>query len=334
MKCAPVGIITLNRYECLKTCIDSLRKNDLAQNTEVYISVDYLPDQKYYDGYNKVKKYLKGEIDGFKNVNVVFHEKNLGAYNNLEFLISWIEKKYDKYIILEDDTEVSYSFLDFCDKGLEMFEQDDTVLAINASDYVWCGKGYTPPVRRASNGEASIEKRQLLFHAAAFWKSKRDCLVHFCNTNEIVQIAHDVGVMRKLHKKSKTFFYQYLKRVLFGGKRLLPWDNGSIVLIDLVWDIYMMIYDKYVICPVKPLIRDLGVEGNGINYVETFPNAYELRNRELYNKHEYQYTHTNVIKINNDEIKLHDMNLGLTWYSKFKSLIQLFCFMFFNKIIR
>lgn len=331
MTCAPVGIITLNRYDCLKACIDSLIKNDLAKDTEVYISVDYFPDKKYYEGYTNVKKYLNGKIEGFKNIHVKFHENNLGVYSNLEFLIKWMEEKHDVYIILEDDTEVSYCFLEFCNKGLQLFKNDDSILAINASDYVWCGGGYTPPVRTVREEESSVEKRQLLFHASAFWKSKRDRLIRFCNTNEIIEIAHDIGIMYRLHKKSKTFFYQYLKRVLFGKKKLLPWDNGSIVLIDFVWDIYMLVYDKYVICPIVPLIRDLGVEGNGLNYVETFSNAYELKNRELFNEHEYQYTHIDIVKINNDEIRLHDMNLGLTWYSKLKSIMQLFCFKLFSK---
>ena len=55
---APILITTLNRYECLRRCIESLQKNSWADKTELFISVDYPPTDKYVDGYNKIKKYL------------------------------------------------------------------------------------------------------------------------------------------------------------------------------------------------------------------------------------------------------------------------------------
>ena len=92
---APIIIPTLNRYEHLRRCIESLGKNTLANETEIYISLDYPPSDKYIEGYNKVYQYLKSNsIDGFKEVHIFFQEKNLGPTENAYFLRREVYKKY------------------------------------------------------------------------------------------------------------------------------------------------------------------------------------------------------------------------------------------------
>ena len=62
MTYAPIIIPTLNRIEHLTRCIESLRKNRLADKTDLYIALDYPPSQKYEEGYEKVKAYLENGI--------------------------------------------------------------------------------------------------------------------------------------------------------------------------------------------------------------------------------------------------------------------------------
>ena len=59
---APVAVWTLNRYEHLRCCIDSLKKNKYAIDTEVYISLDFPPSEGYQEGYDKVRAYLHQNI--------------------------------------------------------------------------------------------------------------------------------------------------------------------------------------------------------------------------------------------------------------------------------
>lgn len=46
----PICIPTCNRYEHLKRCVESLSKCTLASETDLIISVDYPPSDKYVDG--------------------------------------------------------------------------------------------------------------------------------------------------------------------------------------------------------------------------------------------------------------------------------------------
>ena len=127
---APIIIPTLNRYECLKKCVESLQKNTWADETELYISVDYPPAEKYEYGYRKIKEYLDKEITGFKKVNVFFQGKNLGPIENVNWLYEKAFSKYDRVIFMEDDNEVAPSFIQFCDKGLELFDRYEDIIAI------------------------------------------------------------------------------------------------------------------------------------------------------------------------------------------------------------
>lgn len=318
---APILITTLNRYECLKKCIESLQRNSWADKSEMFISVDYPPTEKYVEGYKKISEYLKNGIEGFKNVHIYFQEENLGPIKNSEWLRTVAQEKYDRYIILEDDNELAPGFIEFCDKGLELFENDESIYAVNATDYVWCGNGYTPDVREVKKYENNIEKRQMIFHAAAYWSKKRNNVLEFCNMLEENNGLCDVRELVKLHRKSKCFFYQFLAMVSLQNQRL-PWYEKKLKPIDFIIDIYLMVYDKYVICPVEPLQRDLGVDGNGVNYIKTFDNAEKLKSRRLNSEFGFEYKIFNSIAVNNFEIELHDDNMKLSIINKIKILLK------------
>ena len=96
---APVIIPTLCRYEHFKQCIESLSKCTLANQTEVYVGLDYPAKDEHWDGYKKIKSYLAsvGNI-GFKNLTVIERGRNygLGAAGNFQMLINCILSKYGK----------------------------------------------------------------------------------------------------------------------------------------------------------------------------------------------------------------------------------------------
>lgn len=323
---APILITTLDRYDCLKKCIEALGRNTWADKTDIYISVDYPPSAHYEKGYQKIKEYLAYPIKEFKSCNFFFQKENLGASENMEWLIKKITEKYDRYVFLEDDMEVAPSFIEFCNKGLEIFKNDNSVVAINASDYVWCGGGYTPPVRDVNTGECNVEKRQLLFHGAAFWTQKTAWVENYWkNSSRIYKVKNIISI----YKKSRTFFYVYINKVLL-QRDTLPWHKNRLVMIDMMWDYYMMINDKYVVNPIVPLLRDLGVDGNGVNFTEKFSNSMELKSREISLKKGFDYENLDMIQLNANEFILHDEYERISALDKIKLITKL-CILLLNK---
>lgn len=124
---APIIIPTLNRYDHLKRCVESLAKNTDADKTELVIGLDFPPAEKYVEGYNKIKEYLP-TITGFAKVTILDTPENLGAYKNVVRLQDYVrEQGYDAFICTEDDNEFSPNYLQYSNWGLRTFKDDKSI---------------------------------------------------------------------------------------------------------------------------------------------------------------------------------------------------------------
>lgn len=127
---APILIPTLNRYEHLKRCVASLAKNKLAKESELVIGLDYPPQEKYQEGWEKIKAFLP-TISGFGKVTILSADKNIGAVNNGNKLKDYIKGKgYTAFILTEDDNEFAPNFLEYINWGLKTYKNDKGILAI------------------------------------------------------------------------------------------------------------------------------------------------------------------------------------------------------------
>lgn len=128
---APILIITLDRYDHLRNCIESLAANKLAKDSELYIGLDYPPSDKYVDGWKKIKEYLP-TVTGFKKVVVLAAEKNLNPMGNTKALLDYIRALgYKSFVITEDDNVFSPNYLEYANWGLKEFENDNSVFAVS-----------------------------------------------------------------------------------------------------------------------------------------------------------------------------------------------------------
>ena len=80
-KYAPVLIPTLNRYDHFSKCIESLAQCVDSDKTDLFIALDYPTKESHWEGYKKIEK-ICSQISGFKSVNILKRETNLGAISN------------------------------------------------------------------------------------------------------------------------------------------------------------------------------------------------------------------------------------------------------------
>ncbi len=304
---APVAITSLSRCDCLKTVIHSLENCSWAEKTDVYISIDFPPNEEYEHGYSEVCGYLAEmqETHRFKSLNCYFHKSNLGPFENYLWLVRLVLAKHEKIILLEDDNEVAPCFLDFCNKALDIYKDSTEVVAVNPSDYVWCGGGFTPPLRTIAADEANVEKRQMLWHATAFWGDDILPYYTFVANQGLLAIGDNPSALLKLFRRCKLLCYQYL-RDAYNGRSRAPWSNGRFYSIDMAWDVAMIVFDKVAICPIESLQRDLGVMGNGNSFTTAFSNGDELRTRSLKKEPIFDFVNTPSATLNAREFELHD----------------------------
>jgi len=124
---APIIIPTLNRYNHLRRCVESLAKNTDADKTELVIGLDYPPSEKYVEGYYLIKTYLP-TITGFAKVTVLDTPVNIGAYKNVVRLQDYVrEQGYDAFICTEDDNEFSPNYIQYSNWGLRTFRGDKSI---------------------------------------------------------------------------------------------------------------------------------------------------------------------------------------------------------------
>ena len=72
---SPILVGTLNRYEHFKRCIESLKKCQLANESQLFIALDYPKESIHEEGYLKIKKYLSS-ITGFKSLEIINKQPN------------------------------------------------------------------------------------------------------------------------------------------------------------------------------------------------------------------------------------------------------------------
>lgn len=140
---APIIIPTLNRWKHLKRCVESLAQCKQATQTELIIGLDYPPSEKYVEGYNEMRSYLP-TIKGFGKVTVLESDHNLGAVKNIVKLRKYVkERGFDRFVFTEDDNEFSPNFLEYVNKGLDLYKDNDKIMAVCGYSYIDIGNDGT-----------------------------------------------------------------------------------------------------------------------------------------------------------------------------------------------
>lgn len=286
-KYAPVIIPTLNRYDHLKQCIDSLRDNPEASKTCLYIGVDYPTKDSHWDGYNKVIDYVEN-IKGFNKVIVLKHDKNLGAYENALYLIDYVSKNHDRYIISEDDNIFSKDFLHYANYYLDKYENDDSILGI--SGYFW------PVENDYADGNLLIDTICSEWGFAS-WISKIRKFDEKISFEVFQNIIENKKILKGLRKKNPFIFAEFIKNYVgYSGVMIV---DGKLHRIDLSYSVLMYASDMAMVYPAKSKVRNIGNDSSGENCVNLSADGkHRITNRNF--NYELQEISENNSYITND----------------------------------
>lgn len=256
----PVLIPTLNRADHLKRCVESLARNTGAENTELYISVDFPPHEKYYDGYHQVKQLLSViDLSAFKKAHIFFQETNLGPSGNSEFLKLQVEERYDAYIFSEDDNEFAPNFLEYMNKGLNVFRDDPKVLSVCAAkDTEW-----------KTNGKNILFTKLFAAYGVGIWFHKREQEVSLGTGIILPDKPYSLRKMYKLYKQNSCLFCIYILAVLSTDTGLFWKNSETLNWCDSLHSLYMHFTDSVCIAPAIAKARTWGNDGSGVNMPKT-----------------------------------------------------------------
>ena len=263
MTYAPIIIPTLSRINHLKRCIDSLANNSYAHKTDLIISVDFPPSKEYYDGYNKVKEYLSNGIKGFANVKLYYQNENLGARDNVDFLIKRVvELGYETFVFTEDDNEFSPCFLEYINKGLEIFDEDEHVFMV-------CGYSEPDTITSSSNNVKEI----YTFTPWGFgsWIKKFNVIIEKVTLENFTNILED-DEKAGLLAYNRPDMFRYLFETVVSNPNdkngLYSWyfkKNGDVAYIDQTIAPIMTLEGCFSVCPIRSLVRNWGIDDHSGN---------------------------------------------------------------------
>ena len=238
----PVIIPTLNRYDHLRKCVESLARCTYADKTDLIIGFDYPPSEKYVDGWEKIKAYLP-TITGFKSVTILEESKNIGAANNGNKLRQYVKDLgYDAFIITEDDNVFSPNFLEYVNWGLTTFKDDKSILAI-------CG---FKRVDVSSLKNNVYKFPRFVAWGFGMWFDRREKLEQF----------RDAETQREFIRKCPMS--AIFSDRIFGVSIII----GMLHAKQVYWDalpFMLPIEQQYCLFPKKSMVRNEGFDGSGIH---------------------------------------------------------------------
>lgn len=127
---APIILFAYNRPDHMMQCIESLLKNSIAKQSDLYVFSDGPKTEADLQKVEAVRNELKS-VSGFKSIQVIAREQNFGLSKSIISGVTEIIEKYGRVIVLEDDLILSPYFLEYMNKGLALYANEPKVASIH-----------------------------------------------------------------------------------------------------------------------------------------------------------------------------------------------------------
>jgi len=242
---APIALSTYSRIGHLKKNIEALQKNELAEESELYIFSDAAKagDEKKVQA---VRDYLK-TVDGFKKVYIYEREENNRVENNRGGMRMLLDK-YERIIFIEEDVVTSPYFLRFMNDALRIYKDDDRILAITA---------YAPPIDypQGYDFDIGLGKRAFCW-AFAIWKKQYELIEMDIKKNDYLKLRLNPFLSSKYKQAGENVILQ-LRNIAY----------SRIEALDIRMDYTMFKHDKFVLYPRFSMIQSTGLDGSGENWL-------------------------------------------------------------------
>lgn len=243
----PVVIISVyDRARHIQMCLESIEAAEGASEFTVLVGSDSAGKSEHEERINEVRRYLKEKEKnhGFKDLKVTYYPENVGESRNWdELFIKAQDLGFKSFIGMEDDVIIGKYFLRFAQQGLERFEDDDRVIAIN---------GFLHPDRKHDLKSAFLYDGFAAYGFAG-WFDKWDAVLSQISREnypkKILSTAAGFGALAKETEYART--YPFLAEHYYSAT-------------DIELDLYMRCENKWVLTPPVSLTANRGLDGSGL----------------------------------------------------------------------
>jgi len=239
---APILITVYDRLWHFSKTIESLAANPLASKTILYVAIDAPSRECDIEKNKMVVEYAK-KIAGFKYVEIIIRESNIGAYENSILASNYVLGMHGKMIFTEDDNIFSSHFLEYMNSGLVKYEKNEKIFSICA---------YLEPINNDMRFDTFI-RPGFTSYGYGIWKSRFDRIDFtaddffetYRNPLKYFDFANKFG-----YHIPAGLIYSKIKNKIFGDYSIC----------------HQMFKDECIsIFPKKTLVRNIGQDGSGLN---------------------------------------------------------------------
>jgi len=129
---APIVLFVYNRPWHTQQTVEALQKNELANESELFIYSDAPKNEHAIENVTRVREYIR-TIEGFEKVSIVERSKNWGLADSIIDGVTETVNDYGRVIVLEDDLVTSPYFLRFMNEALEFYHDNPEIMSISGS---------------------------------------------------------------------------------------------------------------------------------------------------------------------------------------------------------
>lgn len=238
-KLAPVILFVYNRPWHTQQTVEALQKNELANESELFIYADGAKNEKARDQVSQVRSYIK-EVDGFKKVTIVERDKNWGLANSIIDGVTQIVNLHGRIIVMEDDLVTSPYFLKFMNDALEFYKDEKKV---------WHISGWNYPIEAENLGDVFLW-RLMNCWGWATWSDRWN--YYEKDTDKIINEFTKEDINRFNLDGAENFFSQVTAN-----------KEGKINTWAIYW--YVTIFKRDGLClnPSQTFVENIGHDGSG-----------------------------------------------------------------------
>ncbi len=245
MNLAPIILFVYNRMRYTHQTVESLKKNDLANESELFIYSDAPKSEKDKKSVSEVRKYIK-TINGFRNIVIKESQTNKGLAESITNGVTEIIEKYGKAIILEDDLILSPFFLKYMNEALNLYEAEENVISIH---------GYVYPVKK------KLPETFFLRGADCWgWATwKRGWSLYEDDAEKLLIEISERNLESEFDFNGSYDYTKMLKQQI----------KGEIDSWAIKWYASAFINDKITLYPGRSLVRNIGTTGSSTHFTNT-----------------------------------------------------------------
>lgn len=243
---APVVLFVYNRLDHTQEVIDTLSKNILAKDSELFVFSDAAKTENGREKVEAVRDYIHNVEwhEKFKKVSIIEAEKNKGLANSVIGGVTEIINQYQRVIVVEDDLVLSPYFLNYMNGALDYYEKDENI---------WSISGYSFPMKTMEKYPHDV----FYSYRGCSWGwatwSDRWSLVDW-EVKDYAKAAEDPAWVKRFNRGGGDLF-EMLKAQMEG--RIDSWA--------IRWCFTQSNLEKYTVYPKYSYLGNEGCDGSGTN---------------------------------------------------------------------